>query len=67
LTFSVYFNKQFYSIQAFQIWNKIGNPVEIRDGPAAVIGDKSRILPLPVYKPVGRRGDSVDPKVRRPA
>ncbi len=34
----------------------IGNPVRIGSGPAAVIGDKSRNMPLPEINPVGRRG-----------
>ncbi len=32
-----------------------GNPVKIRDGPAAVIGDKHRRMPLSGFR-MGRRG-----------
>jgi hypothetical protein len=46
-------------------WNKIvqalilsliGNPVKVGDGPAAVIGDEHRIIPLFQEKGMGRRG-----------
>jgi len=33
-----------------------GKPVKIRRGPAAVIGDESRMMPLPFRMTVGRRG-----------
>ncbi len=43
-----------------------GNPVKIRNGPAAVIGDEHyKYVTGHVFR-LGRRNVSIDPRVRRP-
>jgi|GEM_PF-5694959 len=56
LDFIIIFKLDVFYYLGVIFFNIIGNPVEIRGGPTAVIGDKSRILPLSVYKLTGRLG-----------
>ncbi len=43
-------------INVIDYWSLKGNPVKIRDGPAAVIGDEHRIMSLSRQIRMGRRG-----------
>jgi len=47
------FNYKFFVVQVL-LSSLIGNLVEIEDGPAAVIGDENRKVPLPRRKRDGK-------------